>query len=233
MALQLNVPVETYKEFPGSNLEQMPLLTAEGRVPMNVSQIMQQKLNCRNGPQEVKTAWMDNHFSTGDAIMYHPSGDIKIVLDSQYLRDINSQSRINQGALGVDKKVYRNSIGKTFNEFGGDFYRTSEGMIFKKREIGRVNTVLTKAEARAHPIWQFLARDKSLLADFTDLIFTEAEERFRYDSNMGICTSWCTGDSPVLRALCFNGLYSMSWLNGSARIDSSAGRLVGVLGGTK
>jgi len=84
MALKLNATPEAYKEFYGRNVEQMPKLIAEGRVPMNASQLMQRRLDYRNGPAEVKTAWMDNYFDTGDAVVYHPNGDVKIVLDSQH-----------------------------------------------------------------------------------------------------------------------------------------------------
>src|SRR3989344_2825235 len=87
MAIKLNATPEAYKEFYGRNTEQMPKLVAEGRVPMNASQLMQRRLVYRNGPAKVKTAWMDNYFDTGDAVVYHPNGDVKIVLDSQTLRE--------------------------------------------------------------------------------------------------------------------------------------------------
>jgi hypothetical protein len=103
MVMKLNTTPEVYKEFYGRNTEQMPTLIAEGRVPMNVSQLMQRRLDYRNRPAEVKTAWMDNYFDTGDAVVYHPKGDVKIVLDSQTLREMTSESQRNNGALVLVK----------------------------------------------------------------------------------------------------------------------------------
>jgi len=40
---------EQYKEFSGRNIEQMPALISEGRVPMSVSQLMQKRLDNRSG----------------------------------------------------------------------------------------------------------------------------------------------------------------------------------------
>jgi len=82
MALQLNASPETYKEFYGPNVKQMPALVAEGRVPMNVSQLMQRRLDVRNGPQDVKTDWMGNYFDTGDAVAYHPDGRVNLIAPS-------------------------------------------------------------------------------------------------------------------------------------------------------
>ena len=45
MAIKLNATPEAYKEFYGRNTEQMPKLVAEGRVPMNASQLMQRRLD--------------------------------------------------------------------------------------------------------------------------------------------------------------------------------------------
>ena len=103
MSLKLNTAIETYKAFPekgtAPNTEQMPKLIAEGRIPMNVAQLMQRRIDVRNAEADVKTAWMDNYFDTGDAVIYHPNGKIKVVCDSQHLREMTPQNKRNIGAL--------------------------------------------------------------------------------------------------------------------------------------
>ena len=48
MALKLNSTREAYREFYGKNVEQMPALIADGRVPISAAQLMQKRLNVRN-----------------------------------------------------------------------------------------------------------------------------------------------------------------------------------------
>ena len=92
MALKLNNTRETYKAFPEKgtalNTKQMPKLIAGGRIPMNTSQLMQRRLDVRN-EDDLKSSYIDNWFDTGDAVVYHPDGRLKVVLDSQDLRNIN------------------------------------------------------------------------------------------------------------------------------------------------
>src|SRR3989338_10825424 len=106
MALKLNATRETYKEFYGRNVEQMPRLRADGRVPMNVSQLMQRRLDVRNSDADVKTSYMDNYFDTGDVVVYHPDGRVKIVLDSQTLRDVTLNNELRNGALVLTEDDY-------------------------------------------------------------------------------------------------------------------------------
>jgi hypothetical protein len=211
MALKLNATPETYKIFYGNNLIRMPPLMAEGRVPINVTQLMQIRLDYRNGPQDVKSFWMTNYFDTGDAVVYNPNGDVKVVLDSQTLREMNSQSTLRKMALLLTE----------------DVYKALEGEVFKKGKLGKVNASLTRAETKAQPIWQVLARDKSLLADYVDFIFAKGKESYNYDELMGVYPSSCSGDQPEMRSLCVSGLYDGSVLSGRSDVDFDGGQLVG------
>lgn len=62
--IKYNLPHEETKRFEiytGKNTECMPKLIADGRVPMNVSQLMQRRLGLRNDTSGVKTFFMDNY----------------------------------------------------------------------------------------------------------------------------------------------------------------------------
>ena len=162
MTLKLNDTKEIYREFYGRNIEQMPKLIADGRVPINVSQLMKRRLDVRNSDDEVKSSYLDNYFDTGDAVVYHPDGRVKIVLDSQTLREITSQSELINGALVLTEEAYN----------------TLQGEEFEKGKLGKVNEGLSREDVKAHPIWKVLARDQKLLNDYADYIFTEGKQRF-------------------------------------------------------
>jgi hypothetical protein len=216
MGLKLEIAI--YKEFYGSNVEQMPLLIAEGRVPMSVSQLMQRRLNLRNDSEVVKTAWMENFFDTGDAIVYHPNGDVKIVLDSQTLREMTlesemtPQSQRNCGALILDE----------------DVYKTLQGEVFKKGKFGKVEDPMSRKDVKAHPVWKVLARDQALLNDYADFIFAESKERCDCDTTMPVYPGSCGGDKPEMRTWSVGKLGHRCYVNGGNVLDHYEGRLVGI-----
>ena len=211
MALKLNASPEAYKEFYGRNVKQMPKLITEGRVPMNVSQLMQRRLDVRNGPEDVKTAWMDNYFDTGDAVAYHPDGRVKIILDSQTLREMTPKTQRVGGALLLTE----------------DVYNVLEGEEFKKGKLGKVDTRLSKKDVKAHPVWRALARDQALLDDYADYIFAEGKQRFNYDTAMGIYPD-SAGDNPKMRAWLVNRLEYRADADGRINLDYDDWRFAGL-----
>ena len=213
MVLKLHTSREAYKEFYGRNTVQMPKLIAEGRVPMNVSQLMQRRLETRNGLKYIKTAWMDNYFDTGDAIAYHPDGRFKIVLDSQTLREMTPDTQWAGGELLLKE----------------DAYNTLEGEEFKKGKLKKVYGWLSNKEVKAHPVWRALSRDQALLNDYADYIFVEGKQRFGYDTAMGVYPSPPSGDYPEMRLWSVSRLKDRSDTNGRYNLDSNSGRFVGLV----
>ena len=212
MVLKLNATREAYKEFYGRNVEQMPKLIADGRVPMSVAGLMQRRLDVRNSDADVKTSYLDNYFGTGDAVVYHPDGRVKIVLDSQTLRGITQNSELINGALVLTE----------------DAYNVLQGEEFKKGKLGKVDERLSREQAKAHPVWKVLARDQALLNDYVDYIFAEGKQRFSYDTAMGVFPSSAQGNTPDLRAWCVYGLVGMSVARGRYSLGGGGGRLLGI-----
>ena len=212
MVLKLNATREAYQEFYGLNVEQMPKLIADGRVPMNVAQLMQRRLDVRNSYAKVKNAYRDNYFDTGDAVVYHPDGRVKIILDSQTLREMTPESKRSNGALVL----------------ASDVYDTLEGEEFKKGKLRKVNDSLSREDVKAHPVWKVLARDQGLLNDYTDFIFAEGKERFKYDTAMGIYPGSAQGSTPEMRTWFVDWLEYGSDASGGYDLGSDGGRLVGI-----
>jgi hypothetical protein len=211
MALKLNETREAYKEFCGRNTKQMPKLIAEKRVPMNVAQLMQERLDVRNSDAEIKSSYMDFYFDAGDGIAYHPDGRVKIVLDSQTLRDMNPDTPRVRGALLLTE----------------DVYNALEGEEFKKGKIGKTGEWLSKKDVKAHPVWRILARDQGLLNDYVDYTFAEGK-RFDYDEAMGVFLSSAKGDTPEMRAGRVGRLAFRSNASGRDDLDDDSGRLIGI-----
>ena len=79
-SLKLNEPVDKFKEFYGRGIEQMPKLLGEGRTPLSSAGLMERRLEVLTASDDVKDAWWGDYFDTGDGILYHPDGRIKIEL---------------------------------------------------------------------------------------------------------------------------------------------------------
>jgi hypothetical protein len=221
MALELNFPHEyvkkeegkipIYKEFCGKNIEQMPKLIAEGRVPMNVAQLMQRRLEIRNSSEKIKTAWLDNFFDTGDAVAHHPCGETIVDLDSQRLREMTPYSNTERGVLILAE----------------DVYRTLKGERFKKEELGKIHYWMSKSEAKEHPFWKILARDQRLLNDYVDFIFTGKLKNGDEISAMAVSLGSCLWNKPEMKPLI------VKWLDGSCVgedvVSNGECRLIGIL----
>lgn len=214
--LQLNEP-EKYKAFPSSGkapiIEQMPLLIAEGRIPLSVNGLLKRKLEVLTASEAVKFAYWYNYFDTGDAIAYHPDGRVKIVLDSQDLRQVTPESTLSLGALVLPNGRYEQLQGEEFT----------------REQINKhTGKPLTKEQAKANPIWQALAREKLLLEQYVDEVFSQAKSRFDYDKNMGLFVSFSSPQNkPYLRPLCVSRLDYGSGADVRGRLNGSS-RLVGV-----
>ena len=215
MVSELNATRKVYIGFYGRTVEQMPKLIVDGRVPMSVAGLMRKRLEVRNSNAAVET-WIYDSFKTGDAVVYHPDGRVKIVLDSQTLREITLKSELRKGALVSTE----------------DAYRASQGEEFKEGELGKVNEWLTKEQVKAHPVLKVLARDQELLRDYADCIFAKGEEMFYYDTAMAVLPSSAQGNTPELRAWFISsfgfGPGSRSDVHGDSDLGVDYGCLVGI-----
>jgi len=209
MSLDLNPSPQTFKDFYGRNVDQMPKLIAEGRTPLSVVGLMEARLKYGKD----LPAWMDNYFDTGDGVLYHPDGRIKVVHDSKLVRELNLKSPLKGGALVLGDGVYDSIQGQEFNREKLEKY---------------VENPLSEKQAKSNPIWRALARDnQALLDEYTGFIFAQAKKRFDYDKNMGVYLD-SASDVPKLRAWCIDWLDDGSYANVRLNLGSDYGRFVGV-----
>jgi len=201
---------EKYKEFYGRNVGQMPKLIAEGRIPLSIADLMKRRLEFRDS--DVNSSWLDNYFDAGDSVVYHPKGNLKIVLDSKLLRQINSNSSLRNGALVLEDGVYEKL----------------EGQEFTRKELEEyVEKPLTKKQVKENPLWRTLARGQNLLNEYADFIFTEAKDKFDYTENMRVYLGSASDDSNLC-AWYFSGLVDGSYVDGGCVLGADLGRFVGL-----
>lgn len=144
---------------------------------MSVAGLMRRRLEVLTASKEVKDAWWTNYFDTGDAVIYHPDGRFKVVLNAEPMKELNPKSKLSNGALVLSEGMYDKLDGENFT----------------REEVGKyglVERLLTKEEAKKNPIWKALAGgDQALLDAYADAVFTKAKEQYRYDKNMRIWLS--------------------------------------------
>jgi len=220
MSLELNDAVH-FKEFYGPPNEQMPLLIADGRIPLSLAGLMRRRLEVLEEgiPYAVRNAWWDNSFSTGDLFAGHPDGRFKIVLDSPLIRYLNPKTPLYRGAI---------RLGKTAEE-AALFYEGLQGKEFSRKDLEeRLNRFLKRDEIKANQVLLELARgDQSLLNDYTDAIFDLLEQKYRRTTGKGICVP--EASKRASERLWFVGcLRYGSVTDGSFGVDYKYGRLVGV-----
>ena len=222
-----NLPHEEIKRFEvynGRNTEQMPKLIADGRVPMNVSQIMERRWNLRNDKTGVKDFYMDNYFETGDAVVYHPETmETLIDLDSDILRGIHpNPKRLNEGAWLLSED--RDEAFAIYEQLKNQ----SNVVAFKKGKLGKINEQMSRKNVKAHPVWKTLARDQAQLDDYVDYIFAEGKQRFNYDTAMSVFSSSAQGNTPEMRVWYVYGLEARSGVDGEEYLDFDFGCLPGI-----
>ncbi len=212
--MQLNEPTLEY--FYGRNVDKMPELITKGMIPLSAAGLMMRRLQSQYGSEPVRNSLMHNYFYTGDGLVYHPDGRIKVVPDARPLREINPKSQLVNGDLVLPDGMYE----------------MLEGQEFTRKYIQKyVGEALTSKEAKSNPLWQALARDPKLLNEYVDLIFAQAKQQFNHDKNMGVYVrdaSDVSKDSATLRSWFVARLVSMSNAGGRGCLDLGYGRLVGV-----
>ena len=101
MEIDLNEPrIKPYEVYYGKLLERMPRLIAEGRTPASTATILERRVNSQN------YTWEDVHVCTGDMILYHLNGNVKLVRDAQLLRNIHPKTRLHQGVIKITEDIY-------------------------------------------------------------------------------------------------------------------------------
>jgi len=159
--------------------------------------------------------WFDNYFDTGDACAIDSKGNLKVVLDSNHLRELNLETELINGAIVLSNAHY--------SKLGGEEF---DPKIIKRYGV---EEPLTEKQVNEHPVWLALARgDEALLKAYSQMIFAKAKEGFGLDKNMSIHLP-STQRMSQLRSWCAYGLGYRSNAGGGGSLGGDCGRFVGIM----
>lgn len=219
------------KEYRGRTVDKMSKLIRSGRVPISIAQIMQKRLETFGTSKE--KYWWDNGFDTGDAIVYHPDGKIKICNYRDIIKLVNTinskNNNIRDGGLIISSNDdYGSLVGDTFSredckKYGNHRYEHPQ-QIFD------------------NPLWIKLAGgDVSLLKEYALADFQIANRNknyfhlrmfislFNYRDDLVDIRRWLYGvlEKPVM-TLCYVSPGDDSSVYANKLLDNITQRLIGV-----
>lgn len=226
---------EAVKPYIGRTVDVMPVMKAEGKVPVSVAWYMMRRLLTLDEgefPQagqakDVAASYWNNHADcVADGVICHPDGRAKIVLDSQDLRELTPQSKlVNYGLVLDDADIYEAARGVHIVELTQDEVAKYTGKHLPQNKVK--DNKLWRILAR-HPdeVPANIARDKNLLPEYATATFSLAKQVYNHDENMGLFLV-----DPInvftLWLWCVNGLNCGSYAYGND-LDDDNGRALGV-----
>lgn len=188
-----------FELFGGRTHVEMPKLIASGFVPSSAAQIMRGRL-------EGKLDWDDSDFASGDVIVYHPDGRVKLVYDSEDLRrlappELSSNPEEWGTWASIDKDLRRltreQSYGLVLPDCGA--WESLDGRVFDRDEIAKyAGKYQSKDSAKGNPFWQWLSRgDHGLLGAYVDQMFSRINSLYSRDNAMAISVAQNNPNIPV------------------------------------
>jgi len=200
--------------FEGKNIEQMPKLISEKYLPLSLAQIMEQRLRVseRNNA-ELSNIWDKNYFDSGDGIIYHPDGRIKITPDSVTLKKITPDTKLSWYGSQILEEG-------TFDKLQGEEFTRDDLSKYTEK-------YLDESEVLENPIWlAFVRGDKQLLKEYTRYVSLK-------NNNKKIMRIWISDQSPRFEAERLLSLYGLDYNsnvvgNEDGQLDLEIGRYVAI-----
>ena len=150
----------TLPVFYGKIKEVNPLLIFDGYNALSLEEIAEQRILAWQNVSSDLKLWTKNSFNSGDGIIYHPDGRVKIVPDSETLKRVCKESPFTLASLGSSLILSENSFD---NRQGYEFSKSEVEKYahqFNKSEI-TINSILE------NPIWLAIFREnKHLLMEY-------------------------------------------------------------------
>lgn len=226
MCIKTDKSCDTYSQYFGRLSVRLPQILSAGRIPMNSSQLMQRRLEIQGNIKSVGDFWLD-YINTSDVGVYNPNGDLKLVHTTDNSGSLTSSGKILMPLVSLKHPKSVETI--VLNE---DIYKEIEGEVLKKGTFKTVSQkyLLSRKNAKNDPIWRFLARNQSLLNEYTDFVFNGSKYYGKLDNAMGSCFYDEDGDDFKMTLLSLGNLFldkSSAGINFS-EWNSPFGNLIGI-----
>ncbi|MEK6855069.1 MAG: hypothetical protein AABX73_02500, partial [Nanoarchaeota archaeon] len=223
-----------FKAYGGRNINQMPLMLAQGVVPFSVAGFMRNRYG-------IMGQFGDIYADTSDLVAYggrKDSDQVKMILtvDNQgqitdngrkVLELINPAQERSSGAIVLSDALY-------------DRFNDSSVISLSRKDLKKygLNGNLTEAQVLNHPGWRVLLRhpdavpdefaeDKGFMQEAVGRTFAEMNKRHGYTEGMGFYLDK-SEKSAKLRAWVVDGLVGRSYARGWCNLVNVDGRFVGI-----
>lgn len=219
--------IQIYKAFPGRNIDEMPKLVSESRIPIGVAEIMVRniELEKRDNEEDVKEVYRNNGFTTGDAFISHPSQRFAIIFNSERLRKLNSHTPRKKGALTLTDECFKDAL------MQDNVYE------IKKEDLIYNNQWLSKQEAFNSKVWRIINRHPDevhqnyvipeLHEEVVDYSFSKAKYEFESERAMEISIRSIDTEGVRLKPLTVSSFKRGARLSLNKSVDDPAGILIG------
>lgn len=165
---------ELYRPYQGNPIDQLQEMMFHDREPITTKEIMEQRLIAsQNQDQYVVDFWLANETFTRDALLCHPNGRSKVVLDALLIPELkrkimratkDEEELLNYRYLLDDNEAIPLPKGVYEKSKGYEFIQKEE--IQKLKKIESTNLEMIGGD----PIWNILSReDKSLLRKYAQI----------------------------------------------------------------
>jgi len=216
-------PVEEYN---GRNIDTMPKLLVDGRIPMSTSQLMNYRIN----ESDKFPDWKDLYFDTSDLVAYSSKEDGKL----KFILTVDKDGKITDNGKRALDLINPNSKRSSGAIELGEQYNSLEGIKVAVGNLGKIRDYLSKDEILGNPVWRILARhpdevpeelaeDKNLLKEYSSWVANQTGK----DKNMRVYVD-SLGKFSKLRAWYVSRLDDRSNANGGDDLDDGDGRFVGL-----
>lgn len=103
-----------YKLFCGLPLIQIPLIFEKGRSLLSIESRMRKELEFWDNDDDLSVGRWEISYVSGDAVLFHPDGRIKICPASELVRGLTLESKLKNEALVLPDGVYEDTEGREY-----------------------------------------------------------------------------------------------------------------------
>lgn len=116
-----------YKGFKGPQTNSHPQISREYRIPLSIFQVSE-LISFEDKDFFPFARYLFKHgLDTRDGVAYHPSGKIKLCLDAEPFNKLNSESKLEKGALIITPEEYELLDGEEYS------FSESENLMYSKK----------------------------------------------------------------------------------------------------
>ncbi len=215
MALHLDGP-RIHDEYFGRNTEKMPKLLADGREPMCIAHLMEQRtaVRQRGKNQGQHNDWWNNYFDNADLSLRHPDKGVKVIPYSRQVLDFLKQY------VTPDTKLVDDAV-----PLPDGLFEAMEGLALTPRQAEQLHgRGYTPKEAKKSEFWQTVAQSQKRLNKYVDAVVAETGR----EQNLMNTYFSPVSKVPTGRLWCVHDRNNVSIAYGYDYLAVDLGRLVGV-----